>query len=336
MPVTVVVGGQYGSEGKGKVAGFFAEQLDAHAVIRCGGSNSGHTVYHKDNKYIFQHLPTACFNPSIVNILVAGSYIDVEILLAEIALAGVAEDKLCIDPYAVIISDIHKKDEADRGLNAVIGSTGSGTGAAVTQRLRRSADIVFAKDIPEFKPYIGCSKELIYKMMLDDKRVIIEGTQGYGLSILHSTDFPYVTTRDTTAAGFISEAGVSPLHVDQIILVLRAFPIRVAGNSGPLRRELSWDTVATEAMKPVEPELTSVTKQKRRVARFDPGVVLSAITANAPTTIVLNHVDYFQESIREEQIRSIESMLLRKVDWIGDGPVSMKMRESFRCLAVNE
>ena len=82
------------------------------------------------------------------------------------------------------------------------------------------------------------------------ERVIIEGTQGFGLSVLHSPYYPKATSRDTTAAGFVSEAGLSPLDVDDIVLVIRAFPIRVPGNSGPspgrdrladLGREAGWE-----------------------------------------------------------------------------------------------
>ena len=79
------------------------------------------------------------------------------------------------------------------------------------------------------------------------QRIIIEGTQGFGLSLLHSKYYPFVTSRDTTAAAFVSEAGLSPLDVDDIVLVLRAFPIRVGGNSGPLPNEIDWDTVTSES-----------------------------------------------------------------------------------------
>ena len=55
MPVTVVVGGQYGSEGKGKVSAILAKEMDATAVVRCGGPNSGHTVYDDSGrKYVFR------------------------------------------------------------------------------------------------------------------------------------------------------------------------------------------------------------------------------------------------------------------------------------------
>ncbi|MEN8128987.1 MAG: adenylosuccinate synthetase [Pseudomonadota bacterium] len=327
MPVTVVVGGQYGSEGKGKVAALFAKKLGAEAVIRCGGSNSGHTVYDDSGrKFIFRQLPTACLQTAVVNILVAGSYIDVDVLLSEIALVDVETERLCIDPYAVIITNDHKQEESDSGLNIRLGSTGSGTGAAVKQRLLRSKDIIFAKNVPDLAPFIRDSKELINELLLTNKRIIIEGTQGYGLSVLHSREYPYVTTRDTTAAGFISEAGISPLYVDDIVLVIRAFPIRVSGNSGPLLRELTWEELTIESGKEITAELTSVTNRQRRIAHFDEKIVINAINANVPTTLVINHVDYIRDSLRDEFINDIESKIKRQIDWIGDNPFSMKRR----------
>src|SRR5207247_1926198 len=112
--------------------------------------------------------------------------------------------------------------------------------------------------------------------------------------------YPYVTSRDTTAAGFLSEAGLSPLDVDDVVLVLRAFPIRVAGSSGPLECEVDWGTVTRDSGSP-QPivEYTSVTHAVRRVARFSPEIVKQAIAVNNPTRIVLNHLDYVDHGAAE-------------------------------------
>ena len=60
MPVSIVVGGQYGSEGKGKVAHFLAGRPEASVAIRTGGPNSGHTVVEDGRRHVFRCLPTAC------------------------------------------------------------------------------------------------------------------------------------------------------------------------------------------------------------------------------------------------------------------------------------
>ena len=94
MPVTVVVGGQYGSEGKGKVAHWLAREMKATAAIRTGGPNSGHTVISASGQpLIFRHLPTAAILPKVNCCIGAGSYILPNLLLEEIALANLAEDR---------------------------------------------------------------------------------------------------------------------------------------------------------------------------------------------------------------------------------------------------
>ena len=131
MPVTVVVGGQFGSEGKGKVAHYLARDMNARVVVRCGGPNSGHTVIdEKGNERIFQQLPTASILPNVMLAICAGSYIDLDILFREIRKTELDPERLIIDPDAVIITEKLKDREAQSGLIRKIGSTGSGTGAA--------------------------------------------------------------------------------------------------------------------------------------------------------------------------------------------------------------
>jgi len=287
MPVTVVIGGQYGSEGKGKIAHYLAKDMKADAVARVGGPNSGHTIIKNGKTVIYQQLPTATALPDIPVCICAGSYIDLKLLTWEIAESCISSDRLIIDPYAIILQDSLKEQEA--GLMKAIGSTGSGTGAGVQARISRSKGVTFAKDIDGLKNYIGDVKKFLRQVLSKNGRVIIEGTQGFGLSLFHSGTYPFVTGRDTTAAAFISEAGLSPLDVDDIVMVLRTFPIRVAGESGPLYRETSWEDIG------VPPERTSVTKNIRRVGQFDIKMVMEAADVNRPTRIAMNHLDYIGE-----------------------------------------
>lgn len=329
MPVSIVVGGQFGSEGKGKVAHCFAKKKKARIAIRVGGPNSGHTVYDDiGNRYIFKMLPTPSILEGVECILPSGSYIDVNILFNEIKVSGITTERLKVDPYAVIITDDLKELEVESGRRNMIGSTNSGTGAAVTSRVNRDAQVKFAKDEPKLKEFLVCTKSYLRKSLDAGEQVVVEGTQGYGLSVLHSHYYPYATSRDTTAAGFLSEAGLSPLDVQNVIMVIRAFPIRVAGNSGPLANEIDWGTVTSESGSPTDIiEYTSVTNYIRRVARFDPQVVRQAIAANSPNIIVLNHVDYFDYSVQdklsakvETLIDEVETSINRKINFIGLNP----------------
>lgn len=302
MAVSVVVGGQYGSEGKGKVAFYFAKKLNAAAVVRVGGINSGHTVIAEDGmQYIFRSLPTAAIHPSMTSILPSGAYVDLNILFQEIALSGIKADKLIIDPYTVIMDDKMAQSEREAELWKRIGSTESGTGSAVIARLLRQLDrITFAKDVPQLKPYVHESKPFLRRLLDSGAHIIIEGTQGFGLSPINSDLYPYCTSRDTTAASFLGETGLSPLDVENVIMVLRSYPIRVAGTSGPLPGETDWGQVAAAAGSNQDlTEYTSCTKRIRRVAAFDPKIVKQAIQVNRPNIIVMNHVDYIDYSCHD-------------------------------------
>lgn len=327
MPVSVIFGGQFGSEGKGKTSHFFANHLKAKAVIRVGGPNSGHTVIDLNNQpLILKQLPTSSIIKGLYSIITTGNYINVEILLNEIKLTGIEDEYLYIDPFAVIISKEDLEMEAVSGLKESIGSTGSGIGAAVSRRVNRDKNLKFAKDEPLLKQYIKNTKSFLRHLLDENERIIIEGTQGFGLSLLHSELFPYTTSRDTSAAGFVSEAGLSPLDVDDVIMVIRTFPIRVAGNSGPLPFETDWEKITqVSGSKNSLIEFTSVTKKIRRVAEFNYDIVKKAIEVNNPTKIVLNHVDYFDMNCKGgvvtkkalDEIEKIEKSINRKINFVG-------------------
>src|SRR5205809_480217 len=138
MPVTVIVGGQYGSEGKGKVAHWLTRERQASVAVRTGGPNAGHTVIDETkHPLVLRQLPTAAILPNVTCVLGAGSYIDPDLLIAEISKTGMAAHRLFIDPNATVVSEDDKKKERESTLRASIGSTQSGTGAAVVRRIER-------------------------------------------------------------------------------------------------------------------------------------------------------------------------------------------------------
>lgn len=155
MPITVIIGGQFGGEGKGKVAHFFAQEVSAHIAVRVGGTNSGHTVIDQSGcVHIFRQLPTPAILPDVTSVLGAGSYINPEILLDEISKIEkilkikLSQDRLIIDPNAALISEKEIQEEKNSSLRKSIGSTLSGTGAAVRRRINREKSVRLAKDEP--------------------------------------------------------------------------------------------------------------------------------------------------------------------------------------------
>lgn len=330
MGVSIVVGGQYGSEGKGKVAQHLARSRSACAVVRVGGTNSGHTSLGGEReREVLRQLPTAALDPDVVCVLAAGSYIDPEILIAEVERLALPAERLIIDPGAMIITPDDRDAERASDLAERLGSTASGTGEAVARRTRRISAGDLAGARPELAPYLAPVRLLLREMLDDGEHIVIEGTQGFGLSLLHSPHFPKATSRDTSAAAALAETGLSPLDVQDVVLVLRSFPIRVAGDSGPFGApEITWQQIALEGghQRPLA-EYTSVTKKLRRVAWFDPQIVREAITVNNPSMIVLNHLDYVDAAAAvgltdraAEFVEWVAEGIGRPVDLVGLGP----------------
>jgi len=287
MSATVIMGGQYGSEGKGKIAAYLSANFSL--AIRTGGPNAGHTLEHMGTLYKLQSIPCAFINPACQLAVGAGGIIDVDILFKEINMCRISPARLTVDPQAVIIEPRYMDEEKD--LKESIGSTGKGVGIAVAQKVGRRVAIL-ARDVPALAGYLGDVARLANDMMDNGHKIMIEGTQGFWLS-LHHGEYPFVTSRDITAGSLCGEAGIGPKSVEDVILVVRTFPIRVAGNSGPLENEIDWNTLTAESGSP-DPiiEYTTVTEKVRRVARFNLERVKRAATVNSATQIALNFVDY--------------------------------------------
>ncbi|MGO7904932.1 adenylosuccinate synthetase [Rhizobium leguminosarum] len=331
MPVSVVVGGQFGSEGKGKVSQFIVRSAAAAAVVRVGGPNSGHTAVDGAGRLVtLRQLPAGAIATNAKIVLPAGSLIDVALLLNEINLLEISPSRLRIDANASIVTEKHKQDERDEALIENIGSTGSGTGASLRERLSRNASHQLAKHQSELRDYlVENTSEILRAMINAGERVVVEGTQGFGLSLWRTRDFPFATSRDTSAAAFVSEAGLAPHDVDDVAMALRSFPIRVGGNSGPLPNEIDWPSLAREAELDLDyHELTSATHRVRRIGRFDERVVRDAVVCNQPHRIFLNHMDYVDPRWRSAGpgdrsarfVEDIEQRIGRAIDYLGYGP----------------
>ena len=333
MNVTVIVGGQFGGEGKGKITAHLCRTYAFDVVVRCGGPNSGHTITIDNKSIVLRQIPAGVVNPNTKLFLAAGCLIDINVLLEEIKFFNLTPDRLKIDKNAIIIDEGDIQNETDMKLKDRIGSTCTGVGSAAIKRILRKKDTKLAKDISEFAPYITQVSQEVNELIDRGKRIIIEGTQGFGLSIYHSPYYPYTTSRDTTASGFLSEVGLSPLVVSNVIMVIRTFPIRVGGNSGPLPNEIDWETIQIESGYPYEiREFTTVTNRLRRVGRFDLDIVKKAVIANRPTEIALMGVDYLDYknkgakshySLTKETkvfISYLEKELEVGIKFIGTGP----------------
>jgi adenylosuccinate synthase len=340
--VDVIVGGQYGSEGKGHIASYLSREYAA--LVRVGGPNAGHKVFLKSGPYVHHQLPSGTLrNPAAKLIIAPGAVVNPESLLREIRECKVDQQRLSIDPQTMIITEKDCKSES--GLQQRISSTGQGVGAATARRiLDRGKSVRLAKDVRELKPFVRDTWELLEQIYKCGGRVLVEGTQGTGLSIFHGS-YPYVTSRDTTVAGCLSEAGIPPTRVRKTIMVCRTYPIRVqnptGGTSGPLRQELDWDEIARRAGVPAKQiktnERTSTTNRERRVGAFDWVLLRKNSALNGPTDIAITFTDYLNPlnagARRYEQLSPEAIRFIEEVELVGAAPVSLiSTRFDFRSI----
>ena len=324
--VDVLVGGQYGSEGKGNIAYHLAPEYDL--LIRVGGPNAAHKVPLPSGVFTHYLLPSGTQNGEAKLLLGPGAVLDVDDLLKEIAQSDVDASRLSIDPQAMIIERADKDNEG--ALRQRIGSTASGAGEATARRVLRGEDVRLARDVPDLEPYIRPASDILEQAYASGARIMLEGTQGSGLSLYHGW-YPHVTSRDTNVAGCLAEAGIPPARVRRTILVVRAYPIRVAGPSGHITTELEWSEIERRANLPpgtlTERELTSKTKTLRRVGEFEWDLVRKSALLNAPTDVALTFADYLAEENRQawrfEQLSKGTLQFIDELERVTGGRVSM-------------
>ena len=323
--VDVIIGGAYGSEGKGNIAFHLAPEYDL--LVRVGGPNSAHKVYLPSGR-IYTHfsLPSGTLAGKATVALGPGSLILPSELQREIEECGLTRERLFIDPQVMVIEESDR--EAENELKLAISSTGSGTGSSTARRIMRGNDVRFARDLPQFQEYIRPTYELLEHAYASRQRILLEGTQGSGLS-LHHGQYPYVTSRDTNVAGCLAEAGIAPARVRKVILVMRSYPIRVAGNSGPLVKELSWEEIEKRSGLAglAETEKTSRTNNLRRVGEREWDLIRRAAFHNAPTDIALTFADYIDMNNREawrfDQLTGETIMLIDEMERVTGARVSL-------------
>lgn len=289
--IQVIVGGQYGSEGKGALIAHLARTTAYQWAVRGGGSQAGHTFWMAGKKVVRQ-IPVACvIGPSCRGYIGPGAVIDLEVLNEEVERFGVA-DRFDVHPAAAVIEPIHKKRESYA--QSIPGSTREGVGACRAARaLRQTLPI---KDVPRGFMRFRIDRDLsVYDHMLRSAKssghmVMAEGAQGFGLSLWHGA-YPYVTSADTTPAAVLAECGLPVLETTSIVAVVRTYPIRVAGNSGPLQNEVKWSDVGVEA------EITTVTKRERRVGLWEWSEFHRMLSVVAPSEVALMFCDYVDPNV---------------------------------------
>ena len=283
MTCNVIVGGFYGDEGKGKIIAYLSLKDNPKIAVRGGvGANAGHTFVHNNQTYKVRMLPSAVLNPKTQLLIGAGVLITPEVLIDESRKYN-AENRTIIDNHCGIIDESHiKRDKENSHLKNTIGTTGTGTGPANSDRALRILNL--AKNVDSLKKYLGNVSDIVNESIDKSQSVLIEGTQGTFLSLYHG-DYPFVTSKDVTASGICSDVGIGPKKVDDVILVFKAYVTRVGG--GPLENEISPD----EAAKLGWVEYGSVTGRQRRASPFNLELAKKSIKINSATQLAVTKLD---------------------------------------------
>lgn len=343
--VDVVVGGQYGSEGKGNIADYLSPEYDL--LMRVGGPNAGHIVF-EEPPFTHISLPSGTRRNDQTDLVIGpGAVVHPPTLLKEIRDCKVEAGRLTIDENVALITP-EDMDWENKYLKDEIGSTAMGVGRAaakrITDRFRDERRCRLGKDLgvvcPELAPYVGSAFERLEKAYWRGEKILLEGTQGTGLSLYHG-EYPSVTSRDTTVSGCLAEAGIGPRRVNRVVLVCRTYPIRVAGNSGSFSMETTWKEIAKRSGIPEATlrnhEVGSRSKSERRVGEFDWTMLRRACHLNSPTDIALTFVDYLSiknsEVVRFEDLTRATINFVEEVELVAGVPCSLiANRFDYKCV----
>jgi adenylosuccinate synthase len=283
MPATILVGGFWGDEGKGKIIAHIAFSDKPKIIARGGvGTNAGHTVELEGEKYGVRMIPSGFVYRDAKLFIGAGVLVDPRVFLREVETLNVAE-RARVDYRCAVIEEKHiKADRESSHLKEKIGSTGTGCGPANKDRVMRIARQ--AKDVDELRQFLTDVPLEVNEALDRDEVVLIEGSQGFWLSLYYGT-YPYVTSKDTTASSMAADVGVGPTKIDEVIVVFKAFPTRVG--SGPFPTEMPKE----EAEKLGIVEYGTVTGRRRRIGYWDGELARYSAMLNGATQVAITGID---------------------------------------------
>jgi adenylosuccinate synthase len=336
----MIVDCQYGSSGKGLLAGVLAETMKPDTIIIAWGPNSGHTyINHGGRKFVNTALPNGIVSPNLKRVLIGpGSVVNPLALWSEIKRYDDALPtgfELLIHENAAVVREQHRAAEQEYAFQ--IGSTMKGVGEAVIDKIRRRIDsTIIARDALVGTPLEGSVVSAsIYNDAVDAAELaIIEGSQGFSLSI-NNGFYPFTTSRDCTTHQFLSDCAV-PMPTRKrpwelrVIGVARTYPIRVAnrfkdgkmvGWSGPCyndQKEIEWGDLG------MSPELTTVTQLPRRLFTWSHNQIADAVRMNGIDDIFLNFINYIPLDRRLDRMfdKDYKESIKRAgatIRWVGHG-----------------
>ena len=311
MSAFIVLGAQWGDEGKGKMTDYLAEE--ANVVVRYqGGNNAGHTVEVGDRQYKLHLIPSGILHDEKLNVIGNGVVVDPMAFFSEI-------DYLQEEGVKVT-------QEKARGKND-IGTTGKGIGPCYTDKFERCGirvcDLIdkevfkeklmeniemknkyivnvlggealsfdeiyeeYSKYGEKLKPFVKDTSVRVYNEIKEDKTVLFEGAQGMLLDIDYGT-YPYVTSSNTTAGGVANGVGIGPNMITNAVGIAKAYTTRVG--KGPFPTELENET--GEWIREKGHEYGVTTGRSRRCGWLDIVILKTSVRVSGLTSLAVTKID---------------------------------------------
>jgi adenylosuccinate synthase len=282
MKIDVVIGLQYGDEGKGKVChSLLKDGLYTHAIRFNGGGNAGHTIYHNGKKLITHLIPSGVFF-GVKSIIGPGCVVDTHNFFKELKYLEENDIKteglVFIAKNAHLVQEIHTDED---GHDTSIGTTKTGNGPCYRDKYARKG--LRAEEYNKLEPYLIDMYEEFYQQDNSNFKILAEGAQAFGLDIDWG-DYPYVTSSHC-GVGSVLNNGFNHKHINKVYGIIKAYETYVGAKKFQPEEEI-FEKIQQEGQ-----EFGATTGRKRQCNWIDWDLILKASRMNGVHRIVMNKVD---------------------------------------------
>lgn len=315
----VVIGAQWGDEGKGKMVDYLAQ--NAQAVVRyAGGANAGHTIVIGDQQYALHQVPSGILYPGKTVYLGSGMVIDPQALFEELQMLkdrGINwEGRVFISDRAHIVLPRYRQidKERDAARKRPIGTTGRGIGITYSMKSERDgirlAELDWAEKMQDLEKedldFLEQYKEKLISMRVNissemwkyrNKNVLMEGAQGAMLDLDLGT-YPYVSSGLSCSAGASVGSGIGPRKLDKILGVFKAYTTRVGNGPMPSEFDENSQSELYKFVRDTGREYGVTTGRPRRCGYLDLVALRYACRTNSIDDLLLTHLDVY-DSLNE-------------------------------------
>ena len=299
----ILVGLQWGDEGKGKITDALSDQYQW--IVRYqGGDNAGHTVYIDGKKFVTHSIPTGILNPNCKVVITHGCVVNIPEIIKEVNLlekTGISfKDRFYLSENAHLITPEHLRQ--DKSNKVKFGSTGKGIGPAYRDKIYRAGLRVkdYSQLIDEDKIIVTDTRKLLRDAIYKGDKVLFEGAQAVMLDIEMGT-YPHVTSSPCIASYAPAGSGLPLTFFKHSIIlgVAKAYTTRIG--TGPFPSEIHDKKVA-QNIQFTGKEYGATTGRLRRVGWLDIPQLKYACEVNGVSGIALTKLDIFSEADYEIKV----------------------------------